>query len=223
MDSTKIILELKYFNAKEFESVTELLNSLHASGLPKGFENKGLTIKFYENLNKACLTNFKNEIVMINPKKNIPESFYQTPEGCVKGFLDDLFSDEIYDDLCVNELKFRVDDEYRSKCLWQTIECMYFNEEGIVGARNNIRQACGSDQTKIDEVASFAREKASALYEYITQVEGCGDDSFIDLCWQIVANGEEFYNNINLEKIQKMIDNKEYKESFEYAFPKGDF
>ena len=49
-------------------------------------------------------------------------------------------------------------------------------------------------------------------------VTGVSDDSYDDLRWQIVANGEEFYKNITLEKAQSMIDNNEFTESFGYAF-----
>ena len=70
------------------------------------------------------------------------------------------------------------------------------------------------------QVESFARSKCSALYNQLFYVTGVSDDSYDDLRWQIVANGEEFYNNITLEKAQSMIDNNEFTESFAYAFHK---
>jgi len=68
------------------------------------------------------------------------------------------------------------------------------------------------------KVESFARRKCNALYKELFDVKGVSDDSYDDLRWQIVANGEEFYNNITLEKAQSMIDNNEFTESFAYAF-----
>ena len=73
-------------------------------------------------------------------------------------------------------------------------------------------------ETDIKEVYEFAVKKCNALYKQLFDVTGVSDDSYDDLRWQIVANGEEFYNNITLEKAQSMIDNNEFTESFGYAF-----
>jgi len=72
------------------------------------------------------------------------------------------------------------------------------------------------------KVEMFARRKQEKLYRQLFDVSGVSGDSYDDLLWQIVANGEEFYNNITLEKAQSMIDNNEYTESFAYAFHKID-
>lgn len=52
-------------------------------------------------------------------------------------------------------------------------------------------------------------------------VKGCGNDGYSDLLYHIIGLGKNtFYkclNNINL--IQKMINNSQYKESFSYCIP----
>ena len=102
--------------------------------------------------------------------------------------------------------------------MWQVIEDMNFNERGHDGAGLYLTNESGLSLTGMRKVESFARRKCVELYKPLFDVKGVSDDSYDDLRWQIVANGEEFYNNITLEKAQSMIDNNEYKESFAYAF-----
>ena len=106
--------------------------------------------------------------------------------------------------------------------MWQVIEDMNFNKRGHNGAGLYLTNESGLSLDGMRKVESFARRKCSALYKQLFDVTGVSDDSYDDLRWQIVANGEEFYNNITLEKAQSMIDNREYKESFAYAFHKID-
>lgn len=101
---------------------------------------------------------------------------------------------------------------------WKSIEQMNFNERGYEEAGRWLVEDSGLKLTEIKQVEEFARKKADDLYDKLFDVTGVADDAYDDLLWQIVANGEEFYNNITLEKAQGMIDNKEYKESFSYAF-----
>lgn len=102
--------------------------------------------------------------------------------------------------------------------MWQVIEDMNFNERGHDGAGLYLTNESGLTLDGMRKVESFARRKCVELYKPLFDVKGVSDDSYDDLRWQIVANGEEFYNNITLEKAQSMIDNNEYKESFAYAF-----
>ena len=102
--------------------------------------------------------------------------------------------------------------------LWQQIEDMNFNERGHKGAGKYLVEESTLTFKGMKEVRNFATEKANALYDQLFDVKGVSDDSYDDLRWQIVANGEEFYNNITLEQAQKMADNYEYTESFAYAF-----
>ena len=95
---------------------------------------------------------------------------------------------------------------------------MNFNERGHAGAGLYLTNESGLSLDAMRKVESFARRKCNALYQQLFDVKGVSDDSYDDLRWQIVANGEEFYNNITLEKAQSMIDNNEFTESFAYAF-----
>ena len=102
--------------------------------------------------------------------------------------------------------------------MWQVIEDMNFNERGHKEAGLYLTNESGLSLDGMRKVESFARSKCRALYQRLFDVKGVSDDSYDDLRWQIVANGEEFYNNITLEKAQSMIDNNEFTESFGYAF-----
>ena len=102
--------------------------------------------------------------------------------------------------------------------MWQVIEDMNFNERGHKGAGLYLANESGLSLDGMRKVESFARSKCRALYQRLFDVKGVSDDSYDDLRWQIVANGEEFYNNITLEKAQSMIDNNEFTECFAYAF-----
>ena len=102
--------------------------------------------------------------------------------------------------------------------MWQVIEDMNFNERGHDGAGLYLTSESGLSLDGMRKVESFARRKCNALYQQLFDVKGVSDDSYDDLRWQIVANGEEFYNNITLEKAQSMIDNNEFTECFAYAF-----
>ena len=104
--------------------------------------------------------------------------------------------------------------------MWQVIEDMNFNERGHEEAGLYLVNESGLTFDAMKQVESFARKKADALYNKLFDVQGVSDDSYDDLLWQIVANGEEFYNNITLERAQQMVDNDEFTESFAYAFHK---
>ena len=109
-------------------------------------------------------------------------------------------------------------DVVMESVMWQVIEDMNFNKRGHNGAGLYLTSESGLSLDGMRKVESFARRKCNALYQQLFDVKGVSDDSYDDLRWQIVANGEEFYNNITLEKAQSMIDNNEYKECFAYAF-----
>ena len=109
-------------------------------------------------------------------------------------------------------------DVVMESVMWQVIKDMNFNERGHAGAGLYLTNESGLSLDGMRKVESFARRKCNALYQQLFDVKGVSDDSYDDLRWQIVANGEEFYNNITLEKAQSMIDNNEFTECFAYAF-----
>ena len=109
-------------------------------------------------------------------------------------------------------------DKSMESVMWQVIKDMNFNERGHAGAGLYLTNESGLSLDGMRKVESFARRKCNALYQQLFDVKGVSDDSYDDLRWQVVANGEEFYNNITLEKAQSMIDNNEFTECFAYAF-----
>ena len=102
--------------------------------------------------------------------------------------------------------------------MWRVIEDMNFNERGHKGAGLYLTNESGLSIEGMRAVEDFARRQCGKLYHQLRNVTGVSDDSYDDLRWQIVANGEEFYNNITVEKAQSMIDNNEFTECFAYAF-----
>ena len=109
-------------------------------------------------------------------------------------------------------------DVVMESVMWQVIEDMNFNKRGHNGAGLYLTNESGLSLDGMRKVESFARRKCVELYKPLFDVKGVSDDSYDDLRWQIVANGEEFYKNITLEKAQSMVDNNEFTESFGYAF-----
>ena len=101
---------------------------------------------------------------------------------------------------------------------WKTIEGMNFNERGYKEAGRWLVEDSGLSFIQIKTIHSIAIHKVNDLYDKLFNVTGVGDDAYSDLLWQIVANGEECYNNITRDKAQSIIDNNEYNESFAYAF-----
>ena len=65
-------------------------------------------------------------------------------------------------------------------------------------------------------------EKREEIYGPLFDVEGVGDDGFSDVLFHIIGMGRETYDNITLEKAQKIIDDRTYEESFSYAIPYRD-
>ena len=101
---------------------------------------------------------------------------------------------------------------------WGFVEAMKYNERGHKGAGEWLLNESELSLKDMKELEQFVRQKVNSLYDELFGVEGVSDDGYSDLLYQIVANGEDFYNNITLERAQQMIDNEEYKESFAYAF-----
>lgn len=109
-------------------------------------------------------------------------------------------------------------DESVEYFLWRQIENMNFNIHGYIGASRYLIEDSGLTIQEMIDIRDFAEMKALNLYDKLLDVKGVGDDGYSDLLWQIVANGEEFYNNITLEEAQNMINEDRYAESFAYSF-----
>lgn len=103
---------------------------------------------------------------------------------------------------------------------WGFVEAMKYNERGHKGAGEWLLNESELSLKDMKELERFVRQKANSLYDKLTEAGRYlgSDDGYSDLLYQIVANGEDFYNNITVERAKQMIDNEEYKESFSYAF-----
>jgi hypothetical protein len=108
----------------------------------------------------------------------------------------------------------------KESVLWQVIEDMDFNARGYRNAGNYLINESGLSFEGMQQVVQFANAKVDELYSKLMEAGHYlgSDDGYSDLLWQIVANGEDFYNNITVEEAKKMIDEDRYTESFAYAF-----
>lgn len=107
---------------------------------------------------------------------------------------------------------------YRDNKMWELIESYDYNTHGYKNAEERFNEL-GVDKETIKELESFTSKKMSRLYNRYTDDLNIGsDDAMSDLFAQVVANGKDFYENINLETLQTMVNNFDYKESFKYVF-----
>lgn len=107
---------------------------------------------------------------------------------------------------------------YRDNKMWELIESYDYNTHGYKNAAERFNEL-EVDKETIKELQSFTENKMSRLYDlYADDLNIGSDDGMSDLFAQVVANGEEFYENANLDSLQTMYDNFEYKESFKYIF-----
>lgn len=103
------------------------------------------------------------------------------------------------------------------RVMWQIIEDMDFNARGHRGASKYLLEESKLNLLGMKAVRDFATKKANELYSRFSDMNS-NEGTIRDVCWQIVANGEEFYNNITKKEAQNMADENQYKESFEYSF-----
>lgn len=101
---------------------------------------------------------------------------------------------------------------------WSVIEAMNFNEKGDKGAGQYLIEDSGLTMDQMKELYDMADRKVSKLYAQLNGVTGVSDDSYSDLLWQILANGQSAFETATVESAQEMIDNRQYTESFSYAF-----
>ncbi len=84
-----------------------------------------------------------------------------------------------------------------------------------------IEKLTDSEQKQLSE---FFDQKETDLHnkykEYWLGSPGIdvSDDGWSDLKAEVIGRGEEFYNNITVEKLVKMAEDNDYEESFAYCF-----
>lgn len=78
--------------------------------------------------------------------------------------------------------------------------------------------------TELVELEQFTDDRVKELYDrYKNDWLGspginASDDSWHDLLCEVVGRGEEFYNDISVEKLRRMADENDYQENFLYSF-----
>ena len=92
-----------------------------------------------------------------------------------------------------------------------------------------------SDRIKKYILDNYTREEANNLAEFGYEKSGelmdrfesdwlgdpgiqVSDDGWSDLTNEVVGRGKEFYNNITVEKLQRMAISGDYYENFSYSF-----
>ena len=101
---------------------------------------------------------------------------------------------------------------------WEVIEKMDFNGLGHEEAGRWLVEESGLSATQLENFSKTANRKVAYIMRLLNGVTGVSDDGYSDVCWQILANGQEAYKNATVESTQEMIDNNDYTESFAYAF-----
>ena len=101
---------------------------------------------------------------------------------------------------------------------WEVIEEMDFNGVGHEEAGRWLVEESGLSIEQLEAFYKTANRKVAYIMRLLNGVTGVSDDGYSDVCWQILANGQEAYKNATIESTQEMIDNYDYTESFAYAF-----
>ena len=101
---------------------------------------------------------------------------------------------------------------------WEVIEEMDFNGVGHEEAGRWLVEESGLSIEQLETFHKTAVRKVAYIMRLLNGVTGVSDDGYSDVCWQILANGQEAYKNATVESTQRMIDNYDYTESFAYAF-----
>jgi len=90
--------DLSEFGYREFKLMSELLNSYIEYGLPRGFDNQGLTIMFNRNSGYVFFTNEDYQICMLNGDKL--EIWHNCANCGREGFREDFENFDISDETC---------------------------------------------------------------------------------------------------------------------------
>ena len=112
------------------------------------------------------------------------------------------------------------------KFFWQVIDFVdYPLDNDYKRIRNiflNLHRYCGIDSDVFLALKTCFYSKIEALEKkWGDDIYNVGDDSWGDLRSEIVSRGEDFYNRAmyDFDMVQRMANNEDYTESFQYAFP----
>jgi hypothetical protein len=110
-----------------------------------------------------------------------------------------------------------------SKRLWkQVTELDWTSDSDYRRVEEHVKNRYSFSSAK--ELAKFVDSKAAELavqYKSAWLSDpgiACGNDSWSDLRYEVVARGQEFFESITVTKMQDMALNQDYHESFAYCF-----
>ena len=86
----------------------------------------------------------------------------------------------------------------------------------------NLNRFCGIKSDVFDALKKSFYAKIEALEErWGDDIYNVGDDSWSDLRSDIISRGKDFYVKAmsDFDMVQRMANDEDYKESFQYAFP----
>lgn len=107
-----------------------------------------------------------------------------------------------------------------NKKAWQVLSKAgkIFNEQGEEESSSWIINESGLSNSELKKLEKFAYKKYKKLENrYFWEIENTGEDTISDILWQVIANGREFYESINIDVLNSMTENGDFRESFVYA------
>jgi len=114
-------------------------------------------------------------------------------------------------------MEIRIKKEYHSDSLWALIDQSKWSKDKDYKRIQKLFAKLPF--LKKIELRGFVNDKVEALEDkYGKKIQYLGDDSWWDLRADIVGRGKEFYNSITFDQLQKMANEVDYKENFEYSF-----
>jgi len=110
-----------------------------------------------------------------------------------------------------------------SKRLWKQVEELdWTSDSEYRRVEEHVKNRYSFNSAK--ELAAFVDSKAAELavrYKSAWLSDpgiACGNDSWSDLRYEVVARGQEFFETISVGKLEEMALNQDYYESFAYCF-----
>lgn len=106
--------------------------------------------------------------------------------------------------------------------MWGLIESARWNSDHDYNRIQNLFK--NLDKKEFKELENFFIKKVDLLHQKFDKawlsIPGIdvSDDGWSDLTAEVVGRGEDFYNSITAEKLQKIAIENDYEESFSYCF-----
>ena len=95
--------DLSKFGFRELAIAGELLTAMTNNGLPKDFDDDGVTVMFNTHSGNVFLTNSEYHVAMLDGEGGL-ESYYVTPYDGIEGTLEELIDE--YGNLCEEDKEF---------------------------------------------------------------------------------------------------------------------